>query len=160
MTIALPWRKVLRWYKSTSNRTFIVYPIGVIAFELGLHRGALVVHPAGAILSVWGYLQYRQVGRFRAAKGGGGPGIEVPPTSIVAGGPYRYTRNPMYLGHLIFMAGLAVSFESWLAAALLVFSALWFHRRVLKDEARLEDRFGSSYVAYKTQVKRWIPGVF
>ena len=43
MTRNLPWRRVVRWYKSTSNRTFVVYPIAVIAFELGLHRGALVV---------------------------------------------------------------------------------------------------------------------
>ena len=160
MTRNLPWRRVLRWYKSTSNRTFVVYPIAVIAFELGLHRGSLVVHPIGAVLIVWGYLQYRLVGRYRAAHGGGGPGLEVPPKSIVTEGPYRYTRNPMYLGHLIFMAGLTVSFASWLAAALLAFSAVWFHRRVLKDEARLQSRFGSSYLAYKAQVKRWIPAVF
>ena len=51
------WTKVKRWYKGTPNRTFIVYPIAVIAFELGLHRGTLIVHPAGAILLVWGYLQ-------------------------------------------------------------------------------------------------------
>jgi protein-S-isoprenylcysteine O-methyltransferase Ste14 len=84
----------------------------------------------------------------------------VPPKSIVAKGPYRYMRNPMYLGHLIFMAGLAVSFASWLAVGLLAFSAMWFHRRVRKDEAGLESRFGSSYLAYKAQVKRWIPGLF
>ena len=94
------------------------------------------------------------------ATGGGGPGLEVPPKSIVTEGPYRYTRNPMYLGHLIFMAGLAVSFGSWLAAALLVFNAVWFHRRVLRDEARLESRFGPAYLAYKARVPRWIPGVF
>jgi protein-S-isoprenylcysteine O-methyltransferase Ste14 len=160
MATDLPWPRVRRWYKGTSNRTFIVYPIAVIAFELGLHRGALVVHPVGAILIVWGYLQYRLIGGYRAANGGGGPGLEVPPKCIVTKGPYRYTRNPMYLGHLIFMAGLAVSFASWLAAALLAFSAVWFHRRVLKDEAHLESRFGSSYLAYKSQVKRWIPGLF
>ena len=154
------WERVKRWYKASPNRTFIVYPIAVIAFELGLHGGALVVHPAGAILLVWGYLQYRLVGRYRVATGGGGPGLEVPPKCIVTEGPYRYTRNPMYLGHLIFMAGLAVSFGSWLAAALLVFNALWFHRRVLKDEARLESRFGPSYLAYKARVTRWIPGAF
>jgi protein-S-isoprenylcysteine O-methyltransferase Ste14 len=156
----LPWRKVLRWYKGTSNRTFIVYPIAVIAFELGLHRSALIVNPAGTILIVWGYLQYRLVGGYRVANGGGGPGLDVPPKRIVIEGPYRYTRNPMYLGHLIFMAGLALSFNSWLAAALLAFHAVWFHRRVLRDEARLELRFGSPYLAYKSQVKRWIPGVF
>ena len=65
----------------------------------------------------------------------------------------------MYLGHLIFMLGLAISFSSWLAAALFLFHLVWFHRRVLKDEARLESRFGESYRAYKARVKRWIPGV-
>jgi protein-S-isoprenylcysteine O-methyltransferase Ste14 len=160
MTRDLPWRRVLRWYKGTSNRTFILYPIAVVAFELGLRRGALIVHPAGAILLVWGYVQYRLVGRYRVANGGGGPGLDVPPKRLVIEGPYRYTRNPMYLGHLIFMAGLALSFNSWLAAALLAFHAVWFHRRVLKDEVGLESRFGSPYLAYKWQVKRWIPGVF
>src|SRR5712671_6426200 len=84
---------------------------------------------------------------------GGGPGLDVPPKCIVIAGPYRYTRNPMYLGHLIFMTGLALSFNSWLAVALLAFHAVWFHRRVLKDEAGLESRFGSAYLAYKSQVK-------
>jgi protein-S-isoprenylcysteine O-methyltransferase Ste14 len=52
-----------------------------------------------------------------------------------------------------------VTFESWLAVALVVFHIVWFQRRVLKDEARLEARFGAPYLAYKARVKRWIPGV-
>ena len=144
-----------RWYKGMSNRTFIVYPIAVISFELGLHRGVLIVHPAGAFLLVRGCLQYRFVGRYRVANGGG-PGLDVPPKCIVIEGAYRYTRHPIYLGHLIFMAVLAASFTPWLAAALLAFHAVWFQCRVLKDEARLESRFGSPYLAYKSLVKRWI----
>jgi protein-S-isoprenylcysteine O-methyltransferase Ste14 len=65
----------------------------------------------------------------------------------------------MYLGHLIFMAGLAITFSSWLALALLAFHAGWFHLRVLHDEERLEARFGEPYRVYKARVKRWIPGV-
>lgn len=148
-----------RWLKSSSNRTFIVYPLGVILFELAIHGGYLALQPLGAVFLLWGYLQYRLIGRYRMRRGGGGPGIEVPPDRIVADGPYRYTRNPMYLGHLIFMLGLAVTFSSWLAAALLAFHAIWFHRRVLKDEARLETRFGADYRGYKARVKRWIPGL-
>jgi len=151
--------KVRRWFKSTSNRTFIVYPVAVFAFEEGLHRGMPQIHPWGVLLLLWGYLQYRLVGNYRSGRGGGGPGLEVPPDRIVAEGPYRYLRNPMYLGHLIFMLGLAVTFSSWLAVALFAFHAVWFHRRVLKDEARLEARFGESYRVYKKNVKRWIPGL-
>ena len=153
------WRKTRRWFKSTSKRTFVVYPVAVAAFEYGLHLGAPVIHLAGLPLLVWGYLQYRLCGKYRVRRGGGGPGLEVPPDRIVDVGPYRYTRNPMYLGHLIFMAGLAITFESWLAVALLLFHVVWFHRRVLRDEAHLEERFGSPYLDYKARVKRWIPGV-
>jgi protein-S-isoprenylcysteine O-methyltransferase Ste14 len=49
----------------------------------------------------------------------------------------------MYLGHLIFMMGLAVTFWSWFALVLLAARAIWFHQRVLHDERRLEARFGA-----------------
>jgi protein-S-isoprenylcysteine O-methyltransferase Ste14 len=42
---------------------------------------------------------------------------------------------------------------------ILAYRALWFHRRVLQDEQRLEGLFGAEYAAYRTGVKRWIPGV-
>jgi protein-S-isoprenylcysteine O-methyltransferase Ste14 len=65
----------------------------------------------------------------------------------------------MYLGHLIFLLGLAVTFWSWFAMVILVGRAIWFHRRVLQDEARLDGIFGAEYATYRSRVKRWIPGV-
>jgi len=152
------WQGVLRWVKSTPNRTFVIFPLSVLTFEAARRGGMPPIAPWGAIFLLWGYLQYRLVGRDRRARGGGGPGIETPPDRIVTGGAYRYLRNPMYLGHLIFMLGLAITFSSSLALALLVFHAGWFHLRVLRDEERLESRFGESYRVYKARVKRWIPG--
>jgi protein-S-isoprenylcysteine O-methyltransferase Ste14 len=58
------------------------------------------------------------------------------PQRIVAQGPYRYTRNPMYLGHLIFMLGLALMFWSWFGLVLFVARAAWFQHRVLGYEAQ------------------------
>jgi protein-S-isoprenylcysteine O-methyltransferase Ste14 len=153
------WQAALRWVKSTPNRSFVVFPICVAAFEAARQGGIPTINPWGAIFLLWGYLQYRLVRRDRRARGGGGPGMDAPPERIVTDGVYRYLRNPMYLGHLIFMLGLAITFSSWFAAALLVFHAGWFHVRVLRDEQRLEQRFGDSYRAYKARVKRWIPGV-
>lgn len=85
--------------------------------------------------------------------------MDTLPEQIVTQGPYRYTRNPIYLGQLIFMAGLWVGFRSWVALALCIFHLPWFHLHVVKDEARLEERFGESYREYKRRVKRWIPGI-
>jgi len=65
----------------------------------------------------------------------------------------------MYLGHLIFLLGLAVTFWSWFAFALFVLQAIWLHRRVLADEERLRAQFGAEYAAYQARVKRWIPGL-
>src|SRR5262249_13873480 len=64
-----------RWLKSTSHRTFIVYPVVIIAAEWLLHGGRLPFVPWFAPLLAWGYLQYRLVGGYRRAAGGGGPGM-------------------------------------------------------------------------------------
>ena len=153
------WQKAARWVKSTPKRTFILYPIVVVAFEALRHGGVPPIRLWGAIFLLWGFLQYRLVRGYRKSHGGGGYGMETMPDRIITEGVYAYLRNPMYLGHLIFMAGLAITFSSWLALALLVFHVGWFHLRVLHDEERLEARFGESYRAYKSRVKRWIPGV-
>ena len=152
--------RVWRWLRRTPVQTFILCPLAVIAFELVLNRGRLMVVPWGAPLLAWGYLQYLFVGRYRHPRAGGSAGMDVPPDRVIATGPYRYTRNPMYLGHLIFLAGLTITFWSWFALLILVARAIWFDRRVREDEARLETIFGAEYVAYCARVKRWIPWVW
>jgi len=151
--------RIRHWLRRTPVQTFVLCPLAVVAFELALHRGALTVVPAGVPLLLWGYLQYLIVGRYRLPRAGGSPGMDRPPERIIAQGPYRWSRNPMYLGHLIFLAGLAWTFWSWFALIVLAARATWFQRRVLHDEERLERLFGAEYAAYKARVKRWIPGI-
>ena len=148
-----------RWLKSTSNRTFIVWPAALFAAEALWQQGMPRICWWGLPLLAWGYLQYRLVGNYRSRIGGGGPGISIPPDRIVDTGPYRWVRNPMYLGHLIFFAGIAVTLASWIALAVLVFHVFWFDRRVREDEAHLAERFGEPYRDYCRRVRRWIPGV-
>jgi protein-S-isoprenylcysteine O-methyltransferase Ste14 len=109
---------------------------------------------------ICGYLQYRLCGQYRGKRGGGGPGPDVPPESLVATGLYAYTRNPMYLGHIIFLIGLTLTLRSWLAALITVAISVWLHFRVLADERNLIVKLGQPYVAYTRSVKRWIPGLF
>ena len=153
-------KQYLSWLLArTPLVTFVLIPLGVIACELIIGDGVLALDLWGVPLLILGYAQYRLVGNFRTAHGGGGPGIDHPPTRIVTEGPYRLTRNPMYLGHLIFMLGLALTLHSYVALVLLAARAIWFHRRVVADESRLTARFGAEYTEYMRRVKRWVPGV-
>lgn len=153
-------KRAQRWLKSTSNRTFIAWPLVLLAAEAALQGGMPRINAWGLPLLAWGYLQYRLVGNYRSHLGGGGPGLSVPPERIVEAGPYRWVRNPMYLGHLVFFAGLAVTLQSWVAAAVLGFHMVWFDLRVREDERHLEAIFGEAYRGYRSRVKRWIPGVY
>jgi protein-S-isoprenylcysteine O-methyltransferase Ste14 len=152
-------QNVARWLFQTPGQTLVLCPIAVMIVELALRGGRLVLVPWGCLFLVWGYLQYLLVGRYRLPRAGGSWGMDVLPDQLVVTGPYRHTRNPMYLGHLVFMLGLAVTFWSLFAFALLAVRALWFHRRVLRDEQRLQAQFGADYDKYRRQVKRWIPGI-
>lgn len=156
---AAPRRSLGRWLKSTSNRTFFVWPCTLLALEVLLARGWPLLQLWALPLLAWGYLQYRWVGSLRSEQGGGGPGISVPPQRIVTSGPYALVRNPMYLGHLIFLAGLAWLLSSLTGVLVLVGHALWFDRRVREDEARLHELFGPVYSEYTQRVKRWLPGL-
>lgn len=149
----------MRWLSSTSNRTFVLWPVLLLCAEAGLQGGIPTIELWALPLLAWGYLQYYLVGRYRLREGGGGPGLSVPPERLVTSGAYRFCRNPMYLGHLIFLAGLALALRSWLAAAVLAFHAVWFDRRARNDEARLAALFGDPYRDYAARVRRWIPGI-
>ena len=138
----------------TPRRTFALYP-ALVAFEHALAGRRL--RAAWAPLLAWGYLQYRLSGDYRTAHGGGGPGITNPPERIVATGIYRYTRNPMYAGHIVFLAGLTGMTRSPLAAAILAANIPWFDRRARRDEERLTALFGEDYREYRDQVPRWLP---
>lgn len=145
--------------RSTPRRTFVVYPLMSLMAEVALHQRLPRVDWRWVPLVAWGYLQYRLVGNYRRRRGGGGPGVEVPPARLVTDGPYAVMRNPMYLGHMLFMVGLTLTLRSSVAAGLTLGHAAWFHRRVLKDEVRLEALFGEEYRAYKARVSRWLPGL-
>lgn len=143
----------------TSLRTFVFFPLIVVGWELLLNNGRLIVEPWFLPLLAWGYLQYWLVGKYRIRLGGGGPGMDKPPERLVTTGPFAMCRNPMYLGHIIFLLGLTLSLGSVLASAITAASAVWFHFRVRRDENRLAGRFGQSYVDYAARVARWIPGL-
>jgi protein-S-isoprenylcysteine O-methyltransferase Ste14 len=80
-----------------------------------------------------------------------------PSTALVFEGPYRFTRNPMYLGMAAVYVGLAFVLGLMWALVFLPFVLLTVDRLVIAREERyLERKFGQEYVEYKGRVRRWI----
>jgi len=150
----------MRFFSRTPVRSFVIYPAVTLLWELAVHGHQFQANFWFAPLMLWGYLQYRLCGRYRVRIGGGGPGLEIPPERLVSTGPYGLSRNPMYLGHIIFLIGLTLTLKSWIAALITLATAIWFHTRVVGDEKKLIQTLGQPYVDYLSSVKRWIPGLF
>jgi len=80
-----------------------------------------------------------------------------PTTVIVRTGPYRFSRNPIYLAFSIFQLGIASWVNSvWLIATLIAAAALMVSVVIPREERYLERRFGADYVDYKRFVRRWL----
>lgn len=122
--------------------------------ELGpLQVGGLAMGTAGAALALWCILSFALTGK-------GTPAPFDPPRRLVARGPYRHLRNPMYLGAVLALAGGALVYDS---GALLGYAALFLvvtHLFVVGyEEPTLRETFGEEYVAYCRRVRRWWPGL-
>ncbi len=80
-----------------------------------------------------------------------------PTTAIVAEGPYRYTRNPLYVGMTLIYAGISALANALPPVLLLPAVFAVMRRGVIEREERyLERKFGDEYLRYKGQVRRWI----
>lgn len=112
--------------------------------------------PLGAILVVASLLLFGfSVQRFRAA--GTPVPARKPTTAIVRTGPYRFSRNPIYLAFSLLQLGIAVWVNSWwLVATLAAAVAIIRWVVVPREERYLEARFGPAYLDYKASVRRWL----
>jgi protein-S-isoprenylcysteine O-methyltransferase Ste14 len=81
----------------------------------------------------------------------------APPTTLVATGPYRWSRNPMYVAVFLILSGWAIGFRSWPLALYAVTVLVAFHLRiVLHEEPWLARTFGDVWIQYRTRVSRWL----
>jgi protein-S-isoprenylcysteine O-methyltransferase Ste14 len=149
----------------------IVYATGFIAFvlifiparlldragiaavpELGIAELAgMALAVAGALLALWCILTFVFVGR-------GTPAPFDPPRRLVVRGPYRYVRNPMYLGAGLALTGAAIVFHSWALVGYVLLLAVIVHTMVVwYEEPTLGRLFSAEYDAYRRHVHRWVP---
>jgi protein-S-isoprenylcysteine O-methyltransferase Ste14 len=137
-TAALIWlvnhyAPILRWVPAPWNRAGWV----LIALGMGLD-----------LYSIWIFIRTRTTVN---------PMQPNRASRLVVSGAYRWSRNPMYLGMVLSLAGWA-----WLLGSPIGWIAVWLFARVLvivqigPEEIALRDRFGQSYVEYCQSVNRWI----
>ena len=112
------------------------------------HAGWLFA-AAGTCLLVWAVVVMR---RARTA-------IDPykPSTAVVEDGPYRYSRNPIYVADALLYVGLALLLRSLVGLLLLPVALLVMEFGVVRREERyLEKKFGGAYLKYKSRVRRWL----
>jgi protein-S-isoprenylcysteine O-methyltransferase Ste14 len=114
-----------------------------------MFRLGIVLGIAGFLFAVWGILTFRRRGTAIIPF--------HPATTIVTTGPYRFTRNPMYIGMSVFYTGVALLLDTWWAFALLPVVVTIIERQVIAREERyLASAFGAEYDAYRSRVRRCI----
>ncbi|HVF41044.1 MAG TPA: isoprenylcysteine carboxylmethyltransferase family protein [Gemmatimonadaceae bacterium] len=125
------------------SRPFALLPPG-----MGTLFGVLLMIAGGA-LAAWG------VSTFSRAKTAILPTGST--TTIISGGPYRFTRNPMYVGMVFAYVGGAFASNSYWPLVFLPMALIIVQRGVIyREEAYLERKFGTEYLSYKTRVRRWL----
>ena len=111
--------------------------------------GGLIAVAAIVIFIVWPFLQFK--------KSGQDPAPWTPTPEIVVAGPYKFTRNPMYLGMILFCIGFAIILsEVWILILTPLCGWMIYNIAIKREEVYLEEKFGDSYRAYKRRVRRWI----
>jgi protein-S-isoprenylcysteine O-methyltransferase Ste14 len=140
----------------------LVY-LGSIALGLAIHYAwpvrvvaPWVSRPVGAMLVLLSVGLFVAAVRTFQGVGTPGPGNR-PTTAIVRTGPYRFTRNPIYLAFSLFQLGLAVWINSLgLLITLIPAVALMALVVIPREERYLEVRFPSEYASYRAAVRRWL----
>jgi protein-S-isoprenylcysteine O-methyltransferase Ste14 len=125
-----------------------VLPLQVMGYSLSLPIGIAVTLAAGALV-LWAV--------FAMKASGTNVSPHRPALKIVRSGPYRFTRNPMYLALCLLQLGLGFILNGWIVLLFTIPLALILHFGViLREEKYLESKFGEQYVTLKRAVRRWI----
>jgi protein-S-isoprenylcysteine O-methyltransferase Ste14 len=128
-----------------ANRRF---PLPFLPRRLARMLGTLLIL-SGFAVGLLGFREMRRAGTNVA--------VYRPATAVVTGGPYRFTRNPMYLGFTLMYAGISALANALLPILLLSAVQRVMRRGVIEREERyLERKFGDEYLKYRGRVRRWI----
>ncbi len=110
----------------------------------------------GALIGIAG-LALVATGRWAMIKHGTNVNPTRPTTTIVESGPFRFSRNPLYVGLTLIYVGVSLLLNIWWSLFLLVPVWLVMHIFVVRrEETYLESKFGSTYLTYRDRVRRYL----
>ena len=83
--------------------------------------------------------------------------VRKPTTAIVTTGPFRYSRNPVYVALGLLYAGIGIAADSpWVLGLLIPVLVVMHFGVILREERYLERKFGADYLRYKHSIRRWL----
>lgn len=123
---------------------------------LGLRLPARAVLASLALLAGAG-IAVAAIVAFRRAHTTVSPLAPERSSALVAGGVYRFSRNPMYLGVTLILLGWAIWLANALAIASVAAFVAWINRfQITPEEKALAQRFGADFAAYRASTRRWL----
>jgi len=125
-----------------------IFPVLDIPKAIGYLLSVICMVPA-AIIAASSFIMFRRARTsFLPFK---------PAAALVTNGPYRFTRNPMYLSLVLLYVGLALRSDLfWVLALAPIAIVLVQYLAIVREEQYLERKFGQEYLIYKARVRRWV----
>ena len=112
----------------------------------------IMIQIVGILIGLWGIFNIR-VGNFNIQP-------EVKSDSLIKSGPYKWIRNPMYSGVLLFYFPIIIHNISYLNSLVFLILVITLFYKIDAEEQFLEDKFGSEYLEYKKITKRLLPFIY
>lgn len=126
---------------------------GILRADMGLDRTSLVIGllviAVSVVIAVWARRQF--------VKGGTSLRVEVPSEAILTTGPFRFSRNPLYVSLALLQIGIGIAADmAWIIVLVIPVLAVIRYGVIAREERYLERKFGEEYLRYKNSVRRWV----
>lgn len=122
----------------------VLFPQPIFELSLLKHVFGWPLLLVGALLAAWAVLAVKDLDINR-------------PTRLIVSGPYRFSRNPMYVGWTLIYIGIAMLVNTWWPLFFLPVVLIFTHYFVVRrEEQRLEEEFGETYWQYCAKVRRYL----
>lgn len=134
--------------------------IGLVWLQVRLWPGGTVAFPGRALVAgalFWGGLALMGWALWSFRRHRTTPVPHQVPRAVITTGPFALSRNPIYLGDLMVLAGVIAGQGAWPSLVLLPLLAAILKRRfIAPEEARMKENFGPAFAEYAENTRRWL----